>query len=85
MTTNEHGNPPRGLKNKNNIHLIYTDKTLKKEIDLYVVDCAKSPDDMEMINFSYAIENRGKDEKDIKPYIAQYSERKKSYKPNVQS
>jgi len=78
LTTNEHGNPPRGMKNKNNIHLIYTDKTQKRKIDLYVVDCAKSPDDMEMINFSYAMENRGKDEKDIKPYITQYSERQKA-------
>ena len=78
VTTNEHGNPPKGLKNKNNIHLIYANETQKKEIVLYVVDCAKSPDDMEMINFSYAMENRGKEEKDIKPYVAQYSERKKA-------
>ena len=78
VTINEHGMPPRGLKNKNTIHLIYANKTQKKEIDLYVVDCAKSPDDLEMINFAYAMENRGKDEKDIKPYVAQYSEREKA-------
>lgn len=78
LKTQEHGNAPRGFKNKNNIHLIYTNESQKKEIDLYVVDCAKSPDDMEMINFSYAMENRGKDEKDIKPYIAQYKEEDKT-------
>jgi len=78
ITTNEHGNPPKGLKNKNNIHLIYTNEALKKEIDLYVVDCAKSPDDLEMVNFAYAMENDGKDKKDIKPYVAQYSERQKA-------
>ena len=78
VTLNEHGNPPKGLKNKNNIHLIYANETQKRKIDLYVVDCAKSPDDMEMINFSYAMENRGKEEKDIKPYVAQYSEREKA-------
>ena len=77
-STKEHGNPPRGLKNKNNIHLIYSNEPQKKEIDLYVVDCAKNPNDMEMINFSYAMENRGKDEKDIKPYIAQYKEEDKT-------
>jgi hypothetical protein len=78
LTTNEHGNPPKGRKNKNNIHLIYTNETQKKEIELYVVDCAKNPDDMEMINFAYAMENRAKAEKDIKPYVAQYSEREKA-------
>ncbi len=78
VTIKEHGNPPRGVKNKNNIHLTYANETQKKEIDLYVVDCAKSPDDMEMINYAYAMENNGKDEKDIKPYIAQYNERAKA-------
>ena len=78
VTTKEHGNPPQGQKNKNNMHLIYANKTEKKEIDLYVIDCAKNPDDLEMINFAYAMENKGKDEKDIKPYVAQYSERKKA-------
>jgi len=77
LTTSEHGNPPRGLKNKNNVHLIYANETQKKEIDLYVVDCAKNPDDLEMVTFAYAMENRGKEEKDIKPYVAQYNERKK--------
>ncbi|MEE9363499.1 MAG: hypothetical protein V3U92_12955 [Cellulophaga sp.] len=77
LTTKEHGNPPKGERNKNTIHLIYTSKTKNKEIDLYVVDCAKTGD-MEMINFSYAMENDGKEEKDIKLYIAQYSERKKA-------
>ncbi len=56
VTTKEHGNPPKGQKNKNNMHLIYVNETNKKEIDLYVIDCAKSPDDMEMINFAYAME-----------------------------
>ncbi len=74
VTTKEHGNPPAGQKNKNNIHIVYANKNQKKEIDLYVVDCAKSPDDMEMINFAYAMENDGKDKKDIKPYITQYKE-----------
>lgn len=78
VTTKEYGALPERRKNKNNIHLTYTDKTKKKEIDLYVIDCAKSPDDIEMANFSYAMENRGKDKKDIKPYIAQFSERKKA-------
>ncbi len=78
VTTKEYGKPPKRQKNKNNIHLIYANKTQKKQIDLYVVDCAKSPDDMEMINFAYAMENRGKEEKDIKPYVAQYSEREKA-------
>ena len=78
ITTQEYGNPPKGEKNKNHIHLIYADKTQKKEIDLYVIDCAKNPDDMEMTNFAYAMENHGKAEKDIKPYVAQYSEREKA-------
>ena len=78
VTTSEHGNPPRGVKNKNTMHLTYVNETQKREIDLYVVDCAKSPDDLEMINFAYAMGNDGKDEKDIKPYVAQYNERKKA-------
>jgi hypothetical protein len=78
MTTKEYGGLPERRKNKNNIHVTYIDKTQNKEIDLYVIDCAKSPDDIEMANFSYAMENRGKDKKDIKPYIAQFSERKKA-------
>ncbi len=78
VTTKEHGNPPQGQKNKNNMHLIYANETQKKEIDLYVIDCAKNPSNMNMINFAYAMENDGKDEKDIKPYIAQYSERAKA-------
>lgn len=77
VTMKEHGNPPQGQKNKNNIHLIYTDKNKQKEIDLYVVDCAKRSDDMEMINFIYAMENQGKDEKDIKTYITKYNEETK--------
>lgn len=78
VTNQEHGIPPIGRKNKNTIHLTYANETQKKEIDLYVVDCAKSPGDMNMINFAYAMENDGKDKKDIKPYIAQYSEREKA-------
>jgi hypothetical protein len=78
VTTKEYGTLPERRKNKNNMHLIYTDKIQKKEIDLYVIDFAKNPADMEMINFSYAMENDGKDEKDIKPYVTQYSERKKA-------
>lgn len=78
VTTKEHGNPPKGQKNKNNLHLTFVNETQNKEIDLYVIDCAKNPDDMEMVNFAYAMENEGKDEKDIKPYVAQYSEREKA-------
>jgi hypothetical protein len=74
VTTKEYGKPPKRQKNKNNVHLTYANETQKKEIDLYVVDCAKNPDDMEMVNFAYAMENRGKDKKDIKPYVAQYKE-----------
>ena len=78
ITTQEYGNPPKGQKNKNNMHLMYANEAQKKEIDLYVVDCAKNPDDMEMINFAFAMENDGKAEKDIKPYITQYNEREKA-------
>ena len=77
-TTKKYGSLPERRKNKNNMHLIYANEAQKSEIDLYVIDFAKNPKDMEMINFSYAMENRGKDKKDIKPYIAQYSERKKA-------
>ncbi|MFK7814200.1 MAG: hypothetical protein AB8B59_17010 [Maribacter sp.] len=77
LTTKEYGNPPKGRKNKNNIHLIYANESQKKEINLYVVDYSKNPGDLEMIDFAYAMENDGKDEKDIKPYVAQYSEREK--------
>lgn len=77
ITTKEYGNPPKGRKNKNNIHLIYANESQKKEIDLYAVDFSKNPGDAEMIDFAYAMENDGKDEKDIKPYVAQYSEREK--------
>ena len=78
INTKEYGNPPKGQKNKNNIHLSYANETQKKEIELYVVDCAKNPNDMEMINYVYAMENKGKDEKDIKPYVAQYSAQNKT-------
>ena len=78
LTTSEHGNPPKRMKNKNNLHLIYTNESQKKEIDLYVVDCAKSPDDMGMVNLSYIMEYRDKEEKDIKPYITQYNEQEKT-------
>ena len=77
IITKEYGNPPKGRKNKNNIHLIYANQSQKKEIDLYAVDFSKNPGDAEMIDFAYAMENDGKDEKDIKPYVAQYSEREK--------
>ncbi|WP_452231864.1 hypothetical protein [Lacinutrix sp. MEBiC02595] len=78
VTTKEYGNPPKGQKNKNNMHLIYANETQKKEIEVYVMDCAKSPKDMEMINFAYAMENKGKEAKDIKPYISQYKESDKT-------
>jgi len=77
LTSKEHGNPPDGQENKNNIHLIYTSKSQDKSIDLYVVDSTENPKDMEMIDFSYAMENDGKDEEDINPYIAQYNEEEK--------
>ncbi len=77
LTTKEYGKPPKRRKNKNNIHLIYANESQKKEIDLYVVDFSKNPGDIEMIDFAYAMENDGKDENDIKPYVAQYSEREK--------
>ncbi len=78
VTTKKYGNLPERRKNKNNIHLIYTNEAQNKEIDLYVIDFSRNPADLEMVNFSYAMENDGKDKKDIKPYIAQYSERKKA-------
>ncbi|MBJ2173984.1 hypothetical protein JBL43_07030 [Aureibaculum sp. A20] len=78
ITTKEYGNPPKRFKNKNNLHLIYTNKSQQKEIELYVVDCAKSPDDMNMINFAYAMENKDKSDKDIKPYVTQYNEKEKA-------
>ena len=78
ITSQEHGNPPSGQSNKNNMHLIYSNESQKREIDLYIVDCAKQPDDMEMIDFAYAMENDGKDEKDIKAYITQYNEQTKA-------
>ena len=74
IRTKEHGNLSHGRKNKNNMHLIYATETQQKEIDLYIIDCAKSPDDLEMVDFAYAMENDGKDEKDIKPYVTQYNE-----------
>jgi len=74
VTTKEHGTLPDGEENKNNLHLIYADETQKIKIDMYVVDCAKSPQDMEMVNFMYAMANDGKDKKDIKPYVAKYKE-----------
>ena len=74
VTTNEYGMPPRGRKNKNNIHLVYADESQEKEIELYVVDFCRNPGDVEMINFAYAMEYEGKEEKDIKPYITQYRE-----------
>lgn len=77
LTLKEHGNPPSGQENKNNIHLIYANETQEKKMELYVVDCAENPRDMEMIDFSYAMENDGKDEKDIKAYITQYDDQKK--------
>jgi len=77
MTSKEHGGLPRGQQNKNNIHLTYADKTQTNKIELYVIDCARSPGDMEMIDFAYAMENDGKDAKNIKPYITQYNEREK--------
>lgn len=75
VTTKEYGNPPKGRKNKNNIHLTYANETQKREIDLYVVDYSKNPGASEMIDFAYAMENDGKDEKDIKRYITQFNER----------
>jgi hypothetical protein len=80
LTSNQYGNIPQGQKNKNNIHLIYTNKDQTKEIDLYVVDAAKNPDDLEMVNFAYAMENNAKDTKDIKPYVAQYKEQRNTTK-----
>lgn len=77
ITNKEYGNPPKGRKNKNNMHLSYANETQKREIDLYVVDYSKNPGDVEMIDFAYAMENDGKDEKDIKPYITQFNEEKK--------
>jgi len=59
------------------MHAVYTNKIQKKEINLYVIDWAKNPEDLEMVDFAYAMENRGKDKKDIKPYVTQYNERKK--------
>ncbi len=74
IETKEYGIPAKGQTNKNNIHLSYVNETQKREIDLYVVDCSKSPVDLEMVDFAYAMENDGKEEKDIKPYITQYNE-----------
>ncbi len=77
IRSKEYGNAPNGRKNKNNIHLIYSDESQKKEIDLFVVDYSKNPGDVEMIDFAYAMEYEGKEEKDIKPYITQYREQEK--------
>jgi len=78
LQSKEHGNPPRGQKNKNNLHLIYGNETQEKEIDLYVIDCAKRPNDMEMIDFAYAMAHDGKEEKEFKAYVAQFNERTKA-------
>ena len=78
LVKQEYGNPPQGQKNKNNIQLTYANKEKTKEIKVYIIDAAKNPDDMEMIDFVFAMENDGKDKKDIKPYVAQYSKRQKA-------
>lgn len=76
IATKEYGKPPEGQENKNNIHLVYADEA--QEIELYVVDFSKNPDDVEMIDFAYAMENDGKDEADIKSYITRYNEQENS-------
>lgn len=77
LTTKEYGKPPAGQQNTDNLHLVYAGEAQEREIDLYVVDCAENPGDMEMVDFAYAMENDGKDEKDIKPYVSQYNEEEK--------
>lgn len=77
MISKEYGVPPKRRKNKNNFHLIYADAAQEREIDLYVIDYCRNPGDIEMVNFAYAMEYEGKDEKDIKPYITQYREQEK--------
>lgn len=77
LISKEYGVPPKRRKNKNNFHLIYADESQKREIDLYVIDYCRNPGDIEMVNFAYAMEYEGKDEKDIKPYISQYREQEK--------
>lgn len=80
LKSKEYGIPPKGRKNKNNIHLMYSNESQKKEIDLYVVDYSRNPEAIEMIDFVYAMENEGKDKEDIKSYVAQYNERDKATK-----
>jgi len=80
VTLKEHGNPSDGEKSKNSLHLIYANDAQEKEIDIYIVDCAKSPLDMEMVNYVYAMSNDGKDKKDIKPYVTQYREQENTTK-----
>ena len=52
----------------------------EQKIEVYVVDFCKNPNDVEMVDYAYAMENDGKDEADIKSYITRYNEQENSTK-----
>ena len=80
LIKSEYGNPPEGQQNKNNLHLIYANEAQKREIELYVVDCAKNIEDLLMTNNVYAMEVEYGEDKTPKPYVAQYNERENTTK-----
>ncbi len=82
LTAIEYGKPPKNETNKNNIHLVFSNEHQKRDIELYVIDCAKNAEDLLMTNNVYAMEAEYGENKDKrpKPYVAQYNEEESTTK-----
>jgi len=82
LTAIEYGKPPKNETNKNNIHLIFSNEHQKKDIELYIIDCAKNAEDLLIANNVYAMEAEYGEDKDKqpKPYVAQYNEEENTTK-----
>jgi len=81
LTSIEYGNPPKNETNKNNIHLVFSNEHQKRDIEIYVIDCAENAIDLLMTNNVYAMEVEYGENKDKrKPYVAQYNEEENTTK-----
>lgn len=79
LTLKEYGKEIPQINNKNNTHLLYSDISKNRKIEIYVLDAAKNPETMLQVQMAYDMEAEFGKAKS-KPYIANYDESTKTSK-----
>ena len=80
ITSSEYGATLPRSKNKNNVHLVFSNEAKKRKIEVYIVDSAKNIEDLGMAIMIYEMDAQHGDSKQQKLYVSQYKKDKNTTK-----